>query len=438
LSTQSRATAAVQAILPVKLGPGELHYAQGIVAGQWLFVTGLLAQDFETGIPDSVVSAAFPQFASSPGLREATLIFEHLDRILTSAGSKRDNIVRVDQFFTDLAAIPAYQSTRRTHLGATAPASTSVLMDGLPLLQATMQVDVLAVIESTDFESRAIESLGATSASGPSPSIVVGDFVFISGQLATADAGRATHEGLAEEAHVPTTAFWGGQPIRAEADYVLRHRIAPALECAGSSARNVVKAQVYLTHHEDLPAFRQLWAEYFGDAPPATTIIVAPKRSMGLAAARVEINIIALRDDGLTRKDVIDCDVAPAYAELPAAVRAGDLVFLSGLMANDRDGVAPAVETAGQPLYGSRAETQAAVILQKAEAICAAAKTSLGNVVRAQHFHSDITEFYAASAAWRQRLGEQPLPLSAIGIPAPLPIPGCSILMDLSVYAPEY
>ena len=416
----------VQPILPVKLGPDGVNYAQGVRAGRWLFVSGLMAQDFKTGVPESVLAPAMPLYDSAPAEREAAMIFDSLDNVLAAAGTTRDNIVRVDQFFTGVAPIAAYQGTRRRRLGAAAPASTSMVMQALPLAGASMSVDALAVIPAKDFAPRAVEKPSVISVSGPSPSVAVGDFVFISGQLATADPDAALRDGLPEEATVPPTAFWGGQPIRVETEYVLRKRVLPALERAGSSFKNVVKAQVYLTHFEDLHVFRQVWTECFGAAMPATTLIVAPKRSMGLAAARVEINIVALRDAGATRKEIIRCEVTPVFAGFPAAVKAGDQLFLSGLMANDAGGVAPVVTSA---------QAQAAFILAKAETICAAAGTSLAHVVRVQQFHTDLAELPAAHGAWRQRLGEQALPFSAIGVPDPLPIPGCSMLMDFWLYA---
>lgn len=429
----------VQPVLPIGLGPGAVHFAQGARAGRWLFATGLLAQDFKTGIPKIVTDPVIAPLGVSPGEREASIVFDHLERILAAGGTSRDNIVRLDQFFTSVSAVAHYQRTRRKRLGAVAPASTSMVMQGLPLANASMQLDALAVIPTADFQPRAVAQPEVISVSGPSPSIAVGDFVFISGQLATADPGAKTRDGLPEEACVPPTAFWGGQPIQAETEYVLRRRISPALERAGSSAKNVVKAQVYLTHIEDLHVFRQVWADYFDGALPATTIVVAPKRSIGIAAARVEINAIALRDDAVaTRKEIIEYDVAPAYAEFPAAVKAGDLLFLSGLMAKDDNGLAGDNETiANQPLYGSSTEVEARVILDKAEKICAAAGTSIANVVRAQHFHTGLSEFYAAHHAWRDRLGAQALPFSAVGVPGPMPIAGCSLLMDLWVYAPD-
>lgn len=427
-----------QPLLPVELGPGSVHYAQGVKAGRWVFASGHLAQDFKNGVPQSVRAAGMPLETPTPAECEAELIFDHLDALLVAAGTSRENIVRIDQYYTGTPAIPPYQRTRRRRLGNTAHASTSMVMEQLLLPDASMVVDAIAVIPSGDFRPQEAPKPKIAAISGPSPTIVAGDFVFISGQLATADVGAPARDGLAEEACVPATAFWGGNPIRVETEYILKRRIAPALERAGSSPAGAVKAQIYLTHLEDIPVFNQVWAEFFGTDIPATTIIPAPKRSIGIATARVEINLVALRNDAIaSQKRVIRADVAPAYAGHPAAVKAGDLLFLSGLMANDANGLVSAARIdPRQPYFGSSPEAQAAYIIEKAERICAAAGASLANIVRMQQFHTDLGDFYPAYAAWQRRLGDQPLPFSAIGIPGTPAIPGCSLLSDLWIYSP--
>jgi hypothetical protein len=55
--------------------------------------------------------------------------------------------------------------------------------------------------------------------------------------------------------------------------------------------------------------------------------------------------------------------------------------------------------------------------------------------VRVQQFHTDLNDFYPAYRAWHERLEGRPLPFSAIEVPF-LPVPGCTILLDLWVYAP--
>ena len=43
-------------ILPVELGQDRIPYARGMRAGDWVFATGLMGQDFKTGIPADVIS----------------------------------------------------------------------------------------------------------------------------------------------------------------------------------------------------------------------------------------------------------------------------------------------------------------------------------------------------------------------------------------------
>ena len=127
----------------------------------------------------------------------------------------------------------------------------------------------------------------------------------------------------------------------------------------------------------------------------------------------------------------------PGFRGQAQAVRAGDLLLLSGLMAIDENGLVEAAEIdPGQPHYQSSAAAQADRIIENAEKLCAAAGTSLANVVRIQQFHTDIGEFYPVHRAWRRHLGDRALPFTAVEVPSPLPVPGCTLLMDLWVYAP--
>ena len=65
-----------------------------------------------------------------------------------------------------------------------------------------------------------------------------------------------------------------------------------------------------------------------------------------------------------------------------------------------------------------------------------AAGTSLNNVVRVLQFHTDLAEFLPVYRVWERRLGGRPVPFSAVEVPAPLPLPGASVLIEAWVYAP--
>ena len=90
-----------------------------------------------------------------------------------------------------------------------------------------------------------------------------------------------------------------------------------------------------------------------------------------------------------------------------------------------------AMPGAHQPFYQTTAKAQADYILDNVERICAAAGTSIENVVRIQQFHTDLREFYPVYEFVAARLGGRPVPFSAVQVPGPLPIPGCTMLFDI-------
>jgi enamine deaminase RidA (YjgF/YER057c/UK114 family) len=89
-----------------------------------------------------------------------------------------------------------------------------------------------------------------------------------------------------------------------------------------------------------------------------------------------------------------------------------------------------------QPYFSSSIEAQMSFMLDVAERTCEAAGTSLRNVVRIQQFHTDLNDFYLACKVWQQRLPGQWLPVSAVQVPPPLLVPGCTVQLDIWVYAP--
>jgi enamine deaminase RidA (YjgF/YER057c/UK114 family) len=89
----------------------------------------------------------------------------------------------------------------------------------------------------------------------------------------------------------------------------------------------------------------------------------------------------------------------------------------------------------GRPYFGSPSALQADYLLSQAERICAKAGTSLANVVRAQHFHTDLAGFDGAWQAWQKHLPGRHIPFSAIEVPA-LAVPGAVLMLDLWVHVP--
>ena len=426
-----------RALLPVTLGTGRIPFARGMSAGNWVFASGVLATDFQSGLAPDVLQAGRPLSGSPKWYREAACMFTRAQEVLKAGGADFASVVRTDQYYPDWRAVPFFHQARRQFCGDYIAPSTSILEPGLLLPEASMLTEVMAVRGDLKPQITPIfpKSLDLPSTSSFVPVVTFGDFVFVAGFLAAWQTGDLG--GIAPEAKVPEGHLWKGNRIQLEADYIIRNKLIPALEAAGSSLANVVKAQVYLSDINDVPAFNQVWERHFGKDIPATTIVPTLNPGFAIADARCEINLIALKDDGTLKKQTINPGVMPTCEGHPVAVRAGDLLFFSGMVAADEGGLVEAGRVdPRQPYFGSSIEGQMAYLLDAAEKTCQAAGTSLANVVRIQQFHTDLAEFHSSCKVWQSRLPGQPLPISAIRVPQPLPVPGCTVQLDLWVFAP--
>ena len=435
----NKKASAVEPLLPVELGAGKIKFAQGMKAGRWVFATGLMAQDFVSGIAPDVLSAGAPHAGLPKREKEAQRIYENLDAVLAAAGTDRANLVRTDQYYTTVKAVPPYQQVRRAFLRGRIPPSTSITQKRLLLPDADMNVQAVAVIPEQNFAVEHLQHahLKGRPTSGYSPALTVGNFIFIPGITSMAIGDEPRRNGIAAAALMAEGAQWGGQPIKLETEFIITQRIVPSLKLAGASLEDVAHAQIYLTDPEDYSAFTEVWSRHFGNA--GTTFSVIPCIEHGLAPyhGKIEVNVLAVKPGSAARKRHIKAEVATALHQQPQAVRAGDLLFISGLMAADRDGLAPsAARDLHQPWFSSPAEMQAEIIIGNIARLCEAAGTSLTNVVRVQQFHTDIAEFYPVYQAWRRHLAGRPLPFSAVEVPTPLPVPGASMLIEAWVYAP--
>jgi len=424
----------VKPIAPVRLGHTDIAFAQGMRAGPWLFFTGHEATDFENGIATPVVGQPGLPLGGAPRYRrEGDFLYARLAKLIASEGGNLRHIVRVDQYYPRAECVNPYQRARKALLGDYVPPSTSVLMEELLVQGANMNVSLLAVLPGNGREPKPArpEGVPVPQHSGFIASLVCGDYVFVAGQMPNNEAMT----GLDPKAYRPPNAVWNGTDIRLQTEFLITGRLKPALEAGGSSLRNAVKAQVYLTDIADLPEFLDVWNSHFADTPCALTVVGT--KGLALLESKIEINIFGVREGGAVKKQIIEHTGSAAMRLGPAAVRAGDLLCLSALYAADDSGAIPAALSSAALLYlGAPAQHQARAILAVAEEICSISGTSLANVVRAHHFVDDLNVLYPALRIWQDKLAGAPLPFAALRTPAPMAIPGTNLIVDMWVYHP--
>jgi enamine deaminase RidA (YjgF/YER057c/UK114 family) len=424
----------VKHIAPARIGGTDIVYAQGVRAGSWLFFTGHMASDFEHGLAAEV--------AGKPGLplglpprfrREGDFLIARFARLIAAEGGDLRHIVRVDQYYPDAEVVNAYQRARKAVLRDFVPPSTSVLMDELLVAGANMDVSMVAVLPGGSREPRPAQPEGVPvpQHSGFIASLISGDYVFVAGQM----PNNEEMTGIAKPAYRPPNAVWNGTDIRLQTEFLITSRLKPALEAGGSSLKNAIKAQVYLTDIADLPEFLDIWNSHFGAHPCALTVVAT--KGLALLESIIEINIFGLRDEAKVKKQIIEHKGSQHMRLGPAAVRAGDLLCLSALYAADADGaIAPVRDTAGLKYVGAPAHREMDAILSAADDICSAAGASLANLLRVNHFVGDLAVVYPALRAWQDKLAGAPIPFGAVRTPSPMPVPGCNIIADMWVYHP--
>lgn len=422
----------VKPIAPTPIAESDFVYAQGVRAGNWLFFTGHEATDYKSGMSEFVLGKPGLPLGGAPRyLREGDFLFARLSELISAEGGDLRHIVRVDQYYPRAECVNPYQRARKAVLGQYVPPSTSVLMEELLLDGANMDISVIAVLpgEAREPKPAKAEGVPVPQHSGFVPSLVVGDYVFVAGQMPNNEAMT----GLEPAAYRPPSAIWNGTDIRLQTDFLITSRLKPALEAGGSSLRNAIKAQVYLTDINDLPEFLDVWNSHFGENACALTVVAT--KGLGLLEAKIEINIFGIRDSGEIRKQIVTHQASAAMRLGPAAVRAGDLLCLSALYAANEDGAITNVrKTSSLRHLGIPARHQMRAILSAAEEICNTAGTSLANVTRAHHFVNDLGVVYPAIRSWHEKLAGAPIPFGAVR--TSLPIPDCSIVMDMWAYHP--
>jgi enamine deaminase RidA (YjgF/YER057c/UK114 family) len=253
--------------------------------------------------------------------------------------------------------------------------------------------------------------------------VICNEFVFVARQMA-----HNPGTGLDPRVIVPEHAAWAGIPIRTQTEFLVLEKLKPALEAAGSSLRQSVKAQIYLADIADVPDCLDVWNRHYAGIPCAITVV--PAKSFATIGGIVEINLIALTNGATRRKEVVDANI-PGMAAFGPSLTAGEFLFPSGLIAIGDDGrIAGHAVSPDFPGLAYAGYSQAEAVYRYAEALCRAAGTTMDRLLRAQYFVADIAAFAGIAMAWSSRYGGRPHPFVCVQTPKPMPASGSALIAD--------
>ena len=217
-------------------------------------------------------------------------------------------------------------------------------------------------------ERRAVSGTGAQAALA-SQAVVAGGFVYVSGLSGRGEDGKLVGSGLEAQA-------------RRALD-----RLKGVLEAAGSSMAQAVAVNVYLRYASDFPALNTIYREYFPEAPPTRTTVVADP----IEGALVEFSAVAV-PVGAAREVMHPAGWIKSPRPYSYIVKAGDLVFLSGLVS--RRGVDD------QPVPGW-VDVQTRTILDNATTLLKTAGLTLADVVASRVYITADSSFEQMNDVYR-------------------------------------
>jgi reactive intermediate/imine deaminase len=114
------------------------HYTDAVVAGGFLFVSGMIATD---------ASGAF--VGTGDVVAQAEQIFENIETVLGHLDASLDDVVKVVVYLTDIADRAAVNTVRARRFGKTRPTSTLVQVGALVHSDARVEIETLALLPAS-------------------------------------------------------------------------------------------------------------------------------------------------------------------------------------------------------------------------------------------------------------------------------------------------
>ncbi len=292
--------------------PGAL-YSTAVTAAGFVFLSGV------TGTGDDGKLAG-PDIES-----QTRRTIARLAAALEAAGSSLAQAVSVHVYLRRASDFQAMNDVYRQSFADKPPARTTVVAD----LADGALIGMSAVAVPAGAPREVLHPAGWAQSSRPYSLIVrAGGLVFLAG--------------LVSRRGVDDSVVAGSINIQAR---TVLDNAGVLLKTAGLSYADVVAALVFLTDDTYFEAMNDEYRKYFTQDPPARSTAVTDL--MGLETT-VEITLIATTG----RKEVLGASVSPSLPLSPA-VRAGDLVFLSGVLGN--------TSTNGDDVAGQARETMARI-----------------------------------------------------------------------------
>jgi reactive intermediate/imine deaminase len=111
------------------------HYTDAVVAGDTLYVSGIVPVDANGAVVGGEDVAA-----------QARQVFANMERVLAAAGATAADVVKVTVYLLDVDDRPKINPVRQEFFGAARPASTLVEVSRLAVPGALVEIEAVAYL----------------------------------------------------------------------------------------------------------------------------------------------------------------------------------------------------------------------------------------------------------------------------------------------------
>ena len=391
------------------------HNPHAVKVGPYVFVSGLYATDFKTGIP--VKSDPLFPFAGPTDIELQTeYILRNLAGVLEASGTSLENVVKTEVCLEHPEHLHGMDRVWREFFPKDPPARTTIEVGpNLLIPGALVEVHAIAIVPEGPVRKQVIQPPDVpVPTEHCSPAVKAGNFLFHSGLPAT---DFKTGIPVGKDQDFPYYRSNGEDQI----DYVLAN-MEKCARAAGTSLQHAVKSQHYHVDRRDFHDIDRVWKRYMPVPPPRSSMQI---KGFMVPGALTTANLITLIPDARHQKEEVRYDrqfhPSARGVNFSPAIRAGHWAFLAGQVATDFKtpvfGAHPKM-----PYYGSDIELQSEYVLRNLKELLEHCGSSLEHVVDAHIYLLDIRDYRGFERVYRRMVPSSP--------PAMTVIPSTGIMFD--------
>jgi 2-iminobutanoate/2-iminopropanoate deaminase len=299
-------------------------------------------------------------------------VLDNITATLKTAGSSLANAASITVYLKNQADFAGMNEVYRGYFTKDPPARTTVMV---PLLnEGLVEIAVVAVPDGGD--RVAINPSEWSSSPNPySYAIKTGNTLFMSGLIARNGKDNTPIKG----------------DMAAQTKAVLENG-ATVLKAAGFSYSDVAAARIYITDQAAFQDMNKVYQTYFPTDPPARATVKALLTS---ADYIVEITMVAVKASNRSALTTPNADGTPGAKNpnLSSAVRAGNRLYVAGILGNTADNK-------------SDVKAQAAESLARIGRTLKAAGYDWKDVVDGVVYLPDLTKFNDMNTSYREAFGK--------------------------------